>query len=67
MLLPRINELSLEGADKMTHLWNQGSPSITFLQILKLFEFSNIGGYEMVREVIATDGATYHETNFKEL
>ncbi|MBA0859658.1 hypothetical protein Goshw_009350 [Gossypium schwendimanii] len=26
MLLPRINELTLKGVDKMTHLWNQGSP-----------------------------------------
>ncbi|MBA0687021.1 hypothetical protein Goari_014584, partial [Gossypium aridum] len=81
MLLPRINELTLEGVDKMPHLWKQGSPSITFVQILKLFKFSNmvaqcleqlvtlkIGGYEMVREVIfATDEATYHETNLKEL
>ncbi|TYG47943.1 hypothetical protein ES288_D11G383100v1 [Gossypium darwinii] len=26
MLLPRINKLTLQGADKMTHLWKQGSP-----------------------------------------
>ncbi|MBA0861613.1 hypothetical protein Goshw_029571 [Gossypium schwendimanii] len=26
MLLPRINELTLVGVDKMTHLWKQGSP-----------------------------------------
>ncbi|KAB2006669.1 hypothetical protein ES319_D11G363100v1 [Gossypium barbadense] len=26
MLLPRINKLTLQGVDKMTHLWKQGSP-----------------------------------------
>ncbi|PPR85001.1 hypothetical protein GOBAR_AA35710 [Gossypium barbadense] len=26
MLLPRINQLTLKGFDKMTHLWKQGSP-----------------------------------------
>ncbi|MBA0742225.1 hypothetical protein Gogos_015303 [Gossypium gossypioides] len=83
MLLPRFNELTLEGVDKMTHLWKQGSPSITFVwyckemvelitsskaQCLEQLVTLKIGGYEMVREVIfATDEATYHETNLKEL
>ncbi|MFQ6634683.1 hypothetical protein Gotur_010172 [Gossypium turneri] len=76
MLLPRTNELTLEGVDKMTHLWKQGSPSITFVwyckemvaQCLEQLVTLKIGGYEMVREVIFVTGeATYHETNLKEL
>ncbi|KAG4123418.1 hypothetical protein ERO13_D11G325233v2 [Gossypium hirsutum] len=116
MLLPRINELTLVGVDKMTHLWKQGSPFhhiCANLETLQVYEcgslislscasssFQNlttldvwiceemvelitsskaqcldqlvtlkIGGCEMMREVIASDGdeATYHEIIFKEL
>ncbi|MBA0605505.1 hypothetical protein Godav_018074, partial [Gossypium davidsonii] len=114
-MLPRINKLTLQGVDQMTHLWKQGSPLnhiCANLETLKVYECGNlislscssssfqnlttfevwdckemvelitsskaqylerlvsltIGGCEMMREVIASDGdqATYHEIIFRE-
>ncbi|TYG47939.1 hypothetical protein ES288_D11G382700v1 [Gossypium darwinii] len=45
MLLPRINQLTFKGVDKMTHLWKQGSPLhhiCANLETLEVYKCGNL-------------------------